>query len=424
MKVILHATLSLALIVLLFCSWLFLQNDLLVEKIKSNDVDDVRSQIQKNTFPILVTEPIKRFLYQVLDVPTIDKRAEIQLVETYLNRKALDAGGWLIASQLYQQAGDIALARDSLAISHLLSKTNMPILSKVFNRYLEMGLIEEASVVAHDIVSAKPGEFRRLFYLMSRLTDDSKYRELIRIMLPASISDRTRETKKIEVDTYYNWALSDALRRKNIMLALAVWEETPIEIRMESKLSLNYMNYLANNQEVELLKSAFSDLAGRQVAPGSMFEIPQSPVSPCWAIREVEDANVSIMKGEAGKQVFHVSFSGGSNLDYYHLSCLVLFEPNSRYKLVGRYRGENISTLSGPYIEVIFPGGRPVSYQNEARIGSWPWINFEIDISVPDEVEVAKIRLRRKSTELLDSKVHGDVWFEVISLNEIDNKIN
>jgi len=111
-------------------------------------------------------------------------------------------------------------------------------------------------------------------------------------------------------------------------------------------------------------------------------------------------------------------FLGGENISYKHLTCTVMVEPNSTYIIGGRSKGRKITTLSGPFVDVIYPGSDVVLARSKTMIDSWNWEDFQLDIEVPEGVHFLKIRMRRNTNQFLDSKISGDVWFKDVYLKK------
>jgi len=398
----------------IFSSWLLWLNDSFNVEINNNFSEnyiDDGSKIKNYSF--LFPSPIKNFLKQAIKDPNSDVEFSLKLLDLYLKENPLDASMWVIGSQLYQRKGNLDAASKTLTVAYNLSRTNTPILFKIFNRYLELGLIEAALPVAHDIVLAKPSEFRRIFYLMSRLIDD--YSLVVSHVIP---KEDGGFKKQFSYDQYFYWALSDAIRAKNNTLASVVWNEIPVEFKGGGKFGLIYINFLVKRQEIGLLKDVWSDVVGAEIRLSQVLNSGSSNYSPCWHIRENDGVNVNL-DNIHDELLMKVDFMGEKNVDYSHLSCLVHVLPGRTYRLSGEFKGEDITTLSGPYIDVVFPGVKSSYFRSDVKVGTWPWTDFGLTFNVPEGVHFAKVRVRRKKTRLLNSKIAGSVWFKGIEVESV-----
>lgn len=419
---LLRALFSLSLLVLLYSAWLSWQSAYLVSKIKHGNLSELIEEFNQGGLPILLMEPVKELLYRAQSQPDVDAYAALELLDEYLHRRPLDANGWLIGSRFYQRVGDYENASGYLSVAHRLSETNIPILFKVFNHYLELGLIDEAMPVAHDIVVARPKEFRRLFYLLSRLSED--YVRIVDEVIPKYVSSSTNLDSLGGGQLYFNWALVDAIKVKNTLLAKAVWQAMPQTSKRNNKFGLRLLNYLIRESENNYAKNVWFDLLGKQPQVGEVNEMHWDAVSPCWSMREVSGVEASFDVLDLQINSIKLKFLGENNIAYNHLSCLVLVESDRQYTLSGRSKGEDISTLSGLFVDIIFPGpgSKKSIVRSDALIGSWPWTNFELNFKVPAETMFAVIRVRRSRTNLLDSKISGSVWFSGFTLDEMAPK--
>ena len=418
-SIFLFFVLASAFLGLLFSAFLSWNSDYLSVEISNDEglLFDVKRH--SNSPPNLVTEPLKKMLQRGASEPNIDPNSFLRILELYLQRSPLDASAWLYGSQFYQRVGDKESASLYLSVAHRLSETNTPVLFKVFNRYLEMGLVDQSISVAHDIVIVKPGEFRRLFYLMGRLSND--YPRLVDELIPKDIksSELIEKGFSSENNFYYNWALIDAIRSKNTLLANEVWLITPSG-QKNSSLGVKYLDYLAGLQQVDLLKKTWSEVVLSDVIEGYVLNQGDDESSPCWNIKETDNAELSVISNERISTALKVKFLGKENVNFNHMSCLVLVQPSKQYELTGRYKTNNISTLSGPYVDVHFPGIKEGYRRVDDVIGNSSWTSFKLVFDVPNNAHIARIRIRRNKTKLLDSKISGTVWFDSMELSKLE----
>ena len=275
--------------------------------------------------------------------------------------------------------------------------------------------------VAHSLVQANPKEFRKIFYLLTRL--NSNYAEVVSSVIPSNVPSHHDYPK----DLYYKWALNDALRAKNLALADAVWNAIPSELKHNSDYGLTYLQFLAKLQQREKIMFVWEELVGNEVVIGQIydpsFERRNSPQSPCWNRREVKGAEWSLVNESfKGPLSLLINFSGEENVLYAHVSCMVLVEPGRSYTLKGMWSGKGISTLSGIFLDITSPGVRSFYKRSDVKLGDWEWSRFTVNFNVPDNVHALIIRVRRKKTDLLDNKISGKVWFDQFELIQNNTK--
>jgi hypothetical protein len=405
----------------LWVAWLIWQNDTLSERITAGDLEIDGPQALLS-LPPLVTGPLRQVLFQGSQTVDADNAFLATVADEYIRRRPLNSDGWLLASQFRQRNHETELAAAYLGTAHLLSRTNSPILMKVFNRYLALGLIDQAMPVAKDLVFAKPDSFRKLFYLLTRLNTD--YPAVVEQVIPSKVPTH----REYQPAIYYSWALNDAVRAKNDKLAEAVWAATPAPLKLDSAFGLNYLNYLVSLQDWQKVQPVWQGLTGETIEFGQVaradFELPLDANSPCWQAKETAGASWALDDyAYQGKQSLKVEFDGEENPYYAHLSCFVPVQPGATYTLTGRWAGEGISTLSGPFLDVYAPGVKGFYKRNQAMLGNWPWAEFEVGFTVPEGAEVISVRVRRNKTDAFDSKISGRVWFDDFELVEKEQGI-
>ena len=410
-----------AMTVWLWSAWLLWQNDALSEEIVAGKVKIDSLQALK-ALPPLIAAPLAETLFLNSQRADADNALMITVAEEYQRRRPLDPRGWLWASEFHQRSGENVLAAENLKTAHLLSRTNSPLLMKVFNRYLALGMTAEAMPVARDLVFANPGSFRKIFYLLTRLNTD--YAAVVGEVIPTAVPDAVGGRPDYDPGIYYQWALTDAIRAKNQDLANAVWQVVPEELRLNSNFGLAYLKYLVAQQNREAMRHVWLGLTGspvniNQIAEAN-FETAINAVSPCWDARKADGAAWSLDSNAfEGEHSLMVEFNGDQNINYYHLSCFVPIESGKSYKLTGMWAGKGISTLSGPFVDVYAPGVKGFYKRSEPMIGTWPWTVFDFDFTVPEDVEIIELRIRRWKTDLLDSKISGRVWFDNFDLVQL-----
>lgn len=407
-------------VLLLISVWVIWQNDRLAKQIRDGDFS-INSIQALNSIPPLLTKPLRQMLYQQSVNATIEASLMIKVVDKYVDRRPLDVQGWLWKSLFHQRVGDLVAAKSSLAMAHNLSIKNTPMLLNVFNRYIELGLIDEAMLVAGDLSFAQPKRFRQVFYLMGRLSGD--YHQVVSRVIPASVPKVRAGRKPIDAALYYRWALNDALRADNRLLIEAIWQATPTLLRQSSDFGLRYLEYLALGQQVERLSQVWLEFSGETLIRG---EIPNqffgTENTPCWKVLPLKnDVAKTFPFSNHGEEGLTVSFSGEENLNFYHASCLFIVAPEKQYVLKGRWKGDDITTLAGPFLDIHAPSVKGFYKKNDSMTGSWPWTNFEIKFDSQAGAEVMMVRLRRNKTSNLDSKIAGSVSIKDIRLVTIDS---
>lgn len=403
---------------LIWAAWRLWQDDALSKSIAEGKLN-ISSTAELLDLPPLVSKPLREALLMAPINLTNDLGLRADIAQAYQHRRPLDALGWLSSSEVSQALNDANKASEFLSVAHSLSRNHSTTLIKVFNQYLELGLVDEAMSVARDLVYAQPNKFRNVFYLLSQLTTD--YRGLAREAIPLNVPDN----RDYSADLYYSWALSDAIGAKNTLLAQAVWDAMPEQLQLNSRQGLHYLNYLVRQQSWQETKSVWQDLLGKGIVEAEIlnadFELPMPENSPCWQTMPTPLGVAWSVDSNAysGDASLMVKFDGTENVGFHHLVCLVSVKPNSSYRLTGMWKGAEISTLSGPFVDVFIPGQNVSAQRSEQKLNDWPWLKFEVTFDVPEGTEVASIRIRRTKSNLIDNQISGCVWFDELKLEKL-----
>ena len=368
------------------------------------------------TVPPLVTTPIINELRYWSTQSDVDNEGLLELSKLYIERKPLDPEGWLFASLYAKRLDDIVSAVEYLNVAHSLSKNNLFFLAKVFNEYLELDLIQQAMDVARDLVEAKPIEFRRIFYLMTRL--NTNYVEVVDLVIPKlEYSTIFKNNKKFKAGAYYSWALIDAIRADNKLLAEAIWEAAPAKFKEFSDDGVRYLDFISRSQESSEVKLVWGEITGQELVPLRIGGLPlnNQNISPCWFSRKADGVRLEILD-EVEDQVLSLTFDGSGNLFYAHSTCLALVDTDSDYTLSFKWKGKEVTTRSGPFVDIIFPGVDGVVARSSHEIGNWSLKESSFDFTVPKGIELIKLRIRRSKSGFLDSKIAGSVQFSDFKL--------
>ncbi len=407
-----------------YLSIIFWQSDQLAVKARNGQLS-ADSLKPLNAAENFFHAPLNEILHKASSEVGVNNQLLLEIAKEYIERRPLDSNGWLWASLFAQRTDLDSLAESYLTVAHSLSVNNTHQLIKVFNRYLEIGKVEEVMPVAHDISFIRPEEFRKIFYLLTRL--NSNYDDVINSVIPKTVNN-SRLRKVYPQDVYYSWALNDAMRAKNDALASSVWSAIPNEYKLDSEYGLRYLGYLSLQQNKSQLAPVWLEQVGSAMPVGNF---PKQKIgsanNPCWHSRSTDQDSVKIEAlTDFDTAGLKLSFLGTDNVNYSDLSCAIAVESGQQYVLSAQWSGEGITTLSGPFIDVFAPSVQAKEFysRNDDMIGSWLWSDIEVDFTVPQNVEIINVRIRRRETDYLDSKISGQVSFRDFKLTAIETDLN
>ncbi len=113
-----------------------------------------------------------------------------------------------------------------------------------------------------------------------------------------------------------------------------------------------------------------------------------------------------------------IQFMGESNINYGHTLQYVKVDPRRRYRLQGYMKSEDITTDSGPRLEV--RDAYDMAALNLATEGltgtSMGWTPLTLDFVTGPDTELIIVRVARRPSRKLDNLISGKVWVDDIAL--------
>ena len=215
--------------------------------------------------------------------------------------------------------------------------------------------------------------------------------------------------------------LEIAIRNKNTVLATAAWNQIPENQLTYSTMVGSYLDFLDKENIKSDFTNAIARLQSQQVdLVNGSFEAPISMDGLGWQVTPISGVDWERDRAHSrdGDYSVRLDFDGRQNLNYQHFSQRLPIVGGQTYILSGYWRGENITTLSRPYIELYSVDEKNKQYDAHVSIdvASWDWREFEIQLSVPEDVWLIYVRVRRNETEALDRLISGSIWLDDVKL--------
>jgi hypothetical protein len=139
-----------------------------------------------------------------------------------------------------------------------------------------------------------------------------------------------------------------------------------------------------------------------------------------WKIAEVKGAKVVFDRSVAfeGNSSIRISFDGKENVDFYHVHQIVSLKPNTDYSLKAYIRTKEITTKSGPKIEVYGIGSTFHGF-SESVVGDNAWKELRVTFRTTPQSQACVVRVRREKTDKFDRLISGTVWLDHVQLTEV-----
>lgn len=123
-------------------------------------------------------------------------------------------------------------------------------------------------------------------------------------------------------------------------------------------------------------------------------------------------------QGVAGR-ILHYRFNGWENINFTHLSQIVPLENGKTYTLTAEMKSQKMTTDQRPFLEVSgYKCKGPVA-NSEMVAPDQDWKQHQVVINVPEECGAVVVRLRRKESNHIDSKLAGQLSLRNFSIAEM-----
>ena len=322
---------------------------------------------------------------------------------------------WLLRARTALQLGDPERADAHLRLATTLWPERSRLLWEAAVVRAELGDADGTLELAGRFLrAAGPADTRRALWLAERVEPDPARLVPALVAATPAVEEREEILRRI---------LLESLARRDVSLADAAWRTLPEPAREGRELTHAYLEALlaggATGRAVAIWRARHphrDDLASIEIGG---FEESPTHRGFDWRIARRSDSEWSrddeVVR--QGKHSLRVRFDSDDDSQFVHASRLVPVAASRSYRLRGYWRGEDLSTSSGPYLEARVRDGRRLA-SLPSRVGSWDWEAFNLDFAVPAGLDLIEIRLRR-DPEGLHRGFSGSIWLDALVLAEI-----
>jgi tetratricopeptide (TPR) repeat protein len=142
-----------------------------------------------------------------------------------------------------------------------------------------------------------------------------------------------------------------------------------------------------------------------------------------WRVSPVEGvyAGLDTSNYHSPSHALLIQFSGKENLQYQHVYQFVKVTPGQAYHLQALMKTENITTDSGPCLEV-YDAYSPATLDKsteELTGSSDAWTPLLLDFVAGPKTDLLVLRLKRSPSRKLDNLISGKVWLDDVQLTPV-----
>lgn len=347
-----------------------------------------------------------------------EPREVTRLLNASSRYRPLYAPVWIDLAENAYRRQDPELALAYIRLARDLWPHRALLLWRIALLQIKLGRQDDALVSLADYWRANPKDTAKVMALARRL--EPQPQRLLRRLFDAA------PRRDIEPAFYRRQLFLFARSLGDPDFSFALWEQLPDGLRRDATYLYPLIELMLDKGRYQLAGQIWRQLYGGSddnALHNGTFEQELLKGGLGW--RANDGAGYRIERDARvvyhGAFSLHIAFDGTENVQLNGLSQIVIAEPGRHYRLTGYWRGEDISTRSGVFVQMqTLDGERRVVERNEPRWGSWRWQAFEFDLQMPEDAHLLQLSVRRRQTSALDKLLAGDVWLDDLKLVVVD----
>lgn len=344
----------------------------------------------------------------------------IQQFQEAVKANPYDPQAWINLAAVREFQGDTSKAEEDLQHASTLAP-NLPVYQwTIGNYFLLHGNTQEAFRHLKVVLAGSRHYDRTVFNVAWKASVNAAQilQELIPDSLPAEFS-------------YLNYLVAE----RRMPDAEAVWKRIAAAPNTFDPLEASgYIDTLIKTGRADAAYQAWTDLQGKglvQRPPGGPnqnlitngnFEDPLLNMGFAWRIQDVHGvyAGPDTATFHSPGHSLSVQFTGNQNLDYHQIFQFVKVLPNHKYELDAFMKTQNITSDSGPRLEVVDaydPGVLNKFTQGmTGTSGGWNPLNMEFTTGPKTQVLLVLL-VRPPSKADDDTAITGRVWLDDVEIS-------
>lgn len=137
-----------------------------------------------------------------------------------------------------------------------------------------------------------------------------------------------------------------------------------------------------------------------------------------WKTGKSQNFEMSVARSpeDATAGMAHYRFKGWENINFTHLSQIVPIEGGKAYTLSAEMKSQKLTTDQRPFLEVSGYKCKMPAAGSEMVASDKDWTRYQVSVDVPEDCHGVVVRLRRKESNHIDSKISGQLWLRNIAI--------
>jgi hypothetical protein len=344
----------------------------------------------------------------------------IQQFQAAIKANPYDPQAWINLAAAREFQGDTTRAEDDLQHASTLAP-NLPVYQwTIGNYFLLHGNTQEAFRHLKVVLAGSRQYDRTVFNVAWKASGNAGQilQELIPDSLPAEFS-------------YLNYLVTE----RRMPEAEAVWKRIAAASEtFDPHEASEYIDTFIKTGRADAAYQAWTDLQGKglvHMPPGGPnqnlitngnFEDPLLNMGFAWRIQDVHGvyAGLDTATFHSPGHSLSVQFTGNQNLDYHQIFQFVKVSPSHKYELDAFMKTQNITSDSGPRLEVVDAYGPGVlnkfTQGMTGTSGGWNPLNLEF-MTGPKTQVLLVLLVRPPSKADDDTAITGRVWLDDVQIS-------
>jgi len=354
-------------------------------------------------------------LFYQWDFRSIDLQKSRSYVYQAIERNPLEQAYWINLAKIHQRLGEKTAFERALENAILVNPTGYHGRWVAGNLFLQGEDIAKALPHFSYLLRYYPEQSSLIYDVWSKVVEDPDF--LLERLVP-------EDPSSLRAYLSYLYEINDGESAKK------VWQRrTSLGQKADRTEALRHIDFLISRNEfkeaMEVWKARLHEEGLSGPTDGNLitnggFETEKILGGGFdWKTAEVKGAKIAFDRSVAfeGNSSIRISFGGKENVDFYHVHQIVSLKPNTDYLLNAYIRTKEVTTKSGPKIEV-YGIGSTFHVSSESVVGDNAWKELRVTFRTTPQSQAGVVRVRREKTDKFDRLISGTVWIDNVRLTE------
>jgi tetratricopeptide (TPR) repeat protein len=345
----------------------------------------------------------------------MDLKKSLSCIHQAIGRNPLEQTYWINLAKIQQRLGEKEKFERALGKAIFVNPTGCQGRWVAGNLFLQEEDVQNALPHFCYLLRYYPEQSSLVYDVWMKVVDDRDF------ILEKLVPEDTPSLK-----FYLSWVYEN----NDSETAKKIWQRrTSLGQKVDRSETLRHIDFLISQNEfndaMEVWKARLQEEGlsvstdGNLITNGSFEKQEILGGGFDWKITDVKGAKVAFDRSVAfeGKSSIRIIFDGKENVDFDHIHQIVPLKPNTDYSLKACLRTKEVTTKSGPKIEV-YGIGSSFRASSESVVGDNSWKEVTVTFRTTPQSQAGIVGVRREKTDKFDRLISGTVWIDNVRLTE------